>query len=203
MSAVFQDNDWAAKKVAAAPVEDETPKRRERAAMYEFTPQYLYRRAFSEMKLLDLFGTFDFQPGKSYNFLTAGDIDGLSYLKAIIRQESLSHCIVSTWCMSAGDAFQLISWIEGGGYRAAGFICRGDFQRILRRCMGAAARVLPFAPGVRSAGNIQKSLKDYRGERRALCIRSADFRQLRHQPADGTGVPVDRRGDLSFLQRIF
>lgn len=114
MSALFKDNDWSAKKVAAPPVEDETPKRRERPAMYEFSPQYLYRRAFSEMKLLDLFGQFDFRPGQCYNFLTAGDIDGLSYLKAIIRQQRLAHCIVSTWCMFSGDALQLLSWVEGG-----------------------------------------------------------------------------------------
>lgn len=109
-----KDNDWSARKVMEPAAEEEHPKRRERAAMYEFTPEYLYRRAFSEVTLLDLFGTFDFRAGRCYNFLTAGDIDGMSYLKAILRSQSLRHCIVSTWCMSAGDAFQLITWLEGG-----------------------------------------------------------------------------------------
>lgn len=106
------DNDWSVRKVERPEVEDTQPKRRERAAMYEFTPEYLYRRAYSEMSLLDLFGTFDFKAGHCYNFLTAGDIDGLSYL--MLRSQRLEHCILSTWCMSAGDAFQLITWMEDG-----------------------------------------------------------------------------------------
>lgn len=100
------DNDWSVRKIERTEVEDEQPKRRERAAMYEFTPEYLYRRAYSEVKLLDLFGTFDFKVGHCYNFLTAGDIDGMSYLKALLRSQRLSHCILLTWCMSAGDAFK-------------------------------------------------------------------------------------------------
>lgn len=109
-----RSNDWSVRKEERVEVEDERPKRRERAAMYEFTPEYLYRRAYSEVKLLDLFGTFDFKEGHCYNFLTAGDIDGMSYLKALLRSQRLSHCILSTWCMSAGDAFQIITWLEDG-----------------------------------------------------------------------------------------
>lgn len=108
------DNDWSVRKVERTEVEDEQPKRRERAAMYEFTPEYLYRRAYSEVKLLDLFGTFDFKVGHCYNFLTAGDIDGLSYLKALLRSQRLTHCILSTWCMFSGDALQIITWLEDG-----------------------------------------------------------------------------------------
>lgn len=108
------DNDWSARKVERVEVEDEMPARRERAAMYEFTPECLYRRAYSEVKLLDLFGAFEFKDGHCYNFLTAGDIDGMSYLKAVLRCQRLSHCILSTWCMSAGDALQIITWLEDG-----------------------------------------------------------------------------------------
>jgi len=112
VSLFSHENDWSARKVEHPKVENEQPKRRERAAMYEFTPEYLYRRAYSEVKLMDLFGSFDFKAGHCYNFLTAGDIDGMSYLKAVLRCQKLSHCILSTWCMSAGDAFQIITWLE-------------------------------------------------------------------------------------------
>ena len=97
VSLFYNDNDWRVRKVERPEVEDEQPQRRERAAMYEFTPEYLYRRAYSEVKLLDLFGSFDFKVGHCYNFLTAGDIDGMSYLKAVLRSQRLSHCILSTW----------------------------------------------------------------------------------------------------------
>ena len=110
------DNSWA----AAARTEDAVTepstakKKRIRAAMYEFSPEYLYRRAYSEVGLLDLFGTFDFREGACYNILTNGDVDGLSYLKAVLRSQRLDHCILSTWCMFAGDALQLLTWLESG-----------------------------------------------------------------------------------------
>lgn len=72
-------NDWSSRKVERVEAEEERPKRRERAAMYEFTPEYLYRRAYSEVKLLDLFGTFDFKEGHCYNFLTAGVGDRFAF----------------------------------------------------------------------------------------------------------------------------
>ena len=45
--------------------------------------KYEYRRAYSETKLLDF--DIQFKKDHSYNFITAGDIDGLSYLKLILR----------------------------------------------------------------------------------------------------------------------
>ena len=118
-------------------VEEPLRKKRERCAMYEFTPEYLYRRACSEMKLLDLFGEFKFKDGHSYNFLTAGDIDQLSYLKAILRAESLEHCLMSTWCMAAGDALQCITWLEEGSIKHldlyVGEIFKGSYHAVWRQ----------------------------------------------------------------------
>lgn len=58
---------------------------RRKTALLEISQKYEYRRAFSEMKLLDLCGEFKFTEGHSYNFLTGGDIDSLSFLKCILR----------------------------------------------------------------------------------------------------------------------
>lgn len=52
--------------------------------------------------------------GHSYHFITAGDVDSLSYLKAILRSRSLTHVLISTWCMSAEDILQLRQWQEDG-----------------------------------------------------------------------------------------
>lgn len=68
------DNSWAAaartEDAMRAPEPSTAKKKRIRAAMYEFSPEYLYRRAYSEVGLLDLFGTFDFREGACYNILT-------------------------------------------------------------------------------------------------------------------------------------
>lgn len=73
----------------------------------------IYRRAFSETQLLDVLGE-KFQDGFSYHCITAGDVDSLSYLKCILRQQDLDYCLFSTWCMAADDILQFEEWLESG-----------------------------------------------------------------------------------------
>ena len=72
-----------------------------------------YRRAFGETQLLDLLG-FDFKDGESHHVITGGDIDGLSYLKVVLRQQPLDYCLMSTWCMASEDVYQIKDWLENG-----------------------------------------------------------------------------------------
>ena len=88
--------------------------RRRTTACVELSTRYEYRRAFSETKLLDACGQFDFKPGHSYHFITAGDVDSLSFLKAVLRQQNVKHLLCSTWCMAAEDILQLQQWQEAG-----------------------------------------------------------------------------------------
>lgn len=88
--------------------------RRRTTACVELSTRYEYRRAFSETKLLDACGKFDFVEGHSYHFITAGDVDSLSFLKAVLRQQNVKHLLCSTWCMAAEDILQLQQWQEAG-----------------------------------------------------------------------------------------
>jgi len=74
---------------------------------------HLYRRAFSESQLLDAVG-IDFKEGESYHCLTGGDVDALSFLKVVLRQQDLKYCLFSTWCMAAEDILQFNEWLEKG-----------------------------------------------------------------------------------------
>lgn len=94
-----------------------TTSHRRKTALREMSQKYEYRRAFSEVKLLDLCGEFKFTEGHSYNFITGGDIDSLSFLKCILRQQSLEHCIASTWCLAGEDLLQIEEWIKEGKIR--------------------------------------------------------------------------------------
>jgi len=84
-----------------------------RSTMIARKASHLYRRAFSETQLLDLINE-PFQEGYSYHFITAGDVDSLSYLKLILRQQDLDYCLFSTWCMAQEDIFQFRDWLEAG-----------------------------------------------------------------------------------------
>ena len=79
----------------------------------ELSLKYEYRRAFSEVNLLNSAG-LEFKENHSYNFLTAGDVDALSYLKLILNHQSLEHCLLSTWVMNAEDILQIDNWVDEG-----------------------------------------------------------------------------------------
>lgn len=83
-----------------------------RSTCLERQTKQIYRRAFSETNLLDLVS--EFKEGYSYNFITGGDVDALSYLKLILRHQKLDYCLLSTWCIAMEDIFQLEEFLEKG-----------------------------------------------------------------------------------------
>jgi len=74
----------------------------------------IYRKAFCETQLLDILGVEDFKNGYSYHCISAGDVDSLSYLKVILRQQKLDYLLFSTWCMASDDVMQIEEWLEDG-----------------------------------------------------------------------------------------
>ena len=75
--------------------------------------KYEYRRAYSETKLLDF--NIGFKKDHSYNFITGGDIDAISYLKLILRHtKKLDYLMFSTWCMAYEDILQIKEWLDKG-----------------------------------------------------------------------------------------
>ena len=88
-------------------------KRRTKACV-ELSQRYEYRRAFSEVKLLEAMAYAKLQNGTTYNFITAGDVDSLSYLKVVLNQHNLDYCLFSTWCMAAEDILQVQQWFDEG-----------------------------------------------------------------------------------------
>ena len=87
--------------------------RQKRSTCLKRKDKAIYRRAFSETQLLDLVG-FDFNDGESYHIITGGDIDSLSFLKVVLRQQDLDYCLFSTWCMASEDIYQMRDWLEAG-----------------------------------------------------------------------------------------
>lgn len=100
--------------------EKEKPKHSESShrrttACTTFSKQYLYRRGFSEARLLEAMKLEKFQKGQCWHFITAGDVDSLSFLKVVLlHQPKLHYLLFSTWCMAAEDILQLGEWIDSG-----------------------------------------------------------------------------------------
>lgn len=83
----------------------------------ELSKRYEYRRAFSEVRLLEAMRYVRLEDGVNYNFITAGDVDSTSYLKVVLNQHDLDYLLISTWVMSAEDAFQIFEWYNTGRIR--------------------------------------------------------------------------------------
>lgn len=83
-------------------------KRDTEAVCYVNSDKYLYRRAFSETQLLNI---LTIEKDRSYNVMTGGDVDGLSYLKVILRSiDKLDYLLISTWVISPEDICQIQEW---------------------------------------------------------------------------------------------
>ena len=102
-----------------SPLEDPADKkipekpRQKRSTCLKRKDKSIYRRAFSETQLLDLVG-FSFSDGESYHVITGGDVDSLSFLKVVLRQQDLDYCLFSTWCMASEDIYQIQDWLNAG-----------------------------------------------------------------------------------------
>lgn len=94
-------------------IEKKKPTKRRTVACVTRTEKHLYRRAYSETQLMDAVG-YNFKDGECYNCITGGDVDALSFLKVVIRQQKLEYCLFSTWCMAAEDLLQFDEWLSNG-----------------------------------------------------------------------------------------
>ena len=111
----FGFTDWLEEKPEEDLVEEpeNKPSKRRSTALTTRVKNTIYRRAFSETQLLDI-SPKTFEDGMTVNYLTAGDVDALSFLKLMIRQQDIDHCLFSTWCMAGDDVLQLEEWLESG-----------------------------------------------------------------------------------------
>ena len=88
--------------------------RRRTVECTELSQKYEYRRAFSEVSLLDAMHHQQLQENHTYNFIAGGDVDSLSYLKVVLDHTDLDYVLCSTWCMAAEDILQMQEWWKAG-----------------------------------------------------------------------------------------
>lgn len=78
------------------------------------------RRVLSELALEKEL-PWHFEQGVSYHCISFGDVDSLTYMRTIVKQQKIKYALVSTWCMASEDIAEIKSWIERG------YIGRCDF----------------------------------------------------------------------------
>lgn len=89
--------------------------------------------------------------GCAYHVVSAGDVDSLTFLRHILKEQRAEYVLLSTWCMAVHDAEEMAAWVEKGlvgrfdfyvgeifkdGYRG----CRNVLDGICARTGGRVAR---------------------------------------------------------------
>ena len=94
--------------------ENSDVKKSRRATALKRHNRNLYRRAYGETVLMDITETDKYSEGDCYNYITGGDVDGLSFLRLMLRQQDLDYLMFSTWCMASEDVYEMQEWLESG-----------------------------------------------------------------------------------------
>lgn len=71
------------------------------------------RRVKSELFLEESL-PWHFNPGEAYHCFSFGDVDALTYLRAILKQQPLEYILLSTFSMAITDAETLLRWQSQG-----------------------------------------------------------------------------------------
>ena len=111
--------------------------------------QYEKRRFFSESNLLNAFD-WHMEPDAVYCVITGGDVDQLTFLKHVLRQQPLKYCLLSSWCFGIEDVQEIGRWTEKGLIRRIDFyigeiarasyaMCTRDLSDIARSTGGRCA----------------------------------------------------------------
>ena len=82
--------------------------------------RHAMRRVHSELALEKEL-PWHFEQGVSYHCISFGDVDSLTYMRVIVKQQRIKYALLSTWCMASEDIAEIRSWIERG------YIGRVDF----------------------------------------------------------------------------
>ena len=82
--------------------------------------RHAMRRVHSELALEKELPWY-FEQGVSYHCISFGDVDSLTYMRVIVKQQRIKYALLSTWCMASEDIAEIRSWIERG------YIGRVDF----------------------------------------------------------------------------
>lgn len=85
-----------------------------KAKLYANPARVDYRRAYTELNLIDLFRDEIFTPGMAYHVISGGDVDALSFLKLIERRQKSINVLISTWVMAGNDIVYLREMIDTG-----------------------------------------------------------------------------------------
>ena len=94
--------------------ESETPNEAPKVEVKKRKLNKLFLNRVASEKALDDKLDWHFENGDEYHCISQGDVDSLSYLRFIVKQQKLKYCMISTWVMAEADIAELDDWLTRG-----------------------------------------------------------------------------------------
>lgn len=89
--------------------------------------RHFTKRILSELNLEQVL-PWHFEKGAAYHCISWGDVDSLTYLRVIVKQQRLEYVVLSTWCMAITDVKEVEKWLERGDVGRIDFYVGEIFQ---------------------------------------------------------------------------
>ena len=145
--------DLATDLSALFPAEDEEPKENadKTVQVKPTVNRHKMRRVLSELALEKQL-PWHFEQGVSYHCISFGDVDALTYMRVIVKQQKIRYALISTWVCFLEDVNEIRSWIERGYVGRVDFyiseIFKGsrqaEYEAIEKLCKELGGRVAMF-----------------------------------------------------------
>lgn len=141
------------------------------------------------------------EEGAAYHCISFGDVDSLTYLRHILRQERLEYVLISTWCMAMEDAEEIASWVSRGMIGRVDFYVGEIFKNGYRGVRDAIEAVASSCGGrVARFRNHSKIMAGF-GERLSFAIESSA--NINTNPRTEQAVITVDRGLAEFYKEFF
>lgn len=105
---------------------------------HRYGHRHLSRKLTSEAALADALD-WHFREGDCYHCFSFGDVDSLTYVKHILRQQRILYLAISTWCMAGEDVEDLRLWHSRGMLGRVDFyvgeIFPGSYSEVYAACL--------------------------------------------------------------------
>ena len=129
----------------------QAPEQKLSVKVKETVNRHEIRRVLSELALEKEL-PWHFQKGVTYHCISFGDVDSLTYMRVIVKQQKIKYALISTWCMATEDINEIRNWIERGYIGRVDFYIgeifkssyRPQYDLLIKFCKELGGRVCMF-----------------------------------------------------------
>lgn len=113
------------------------------------------------------------EPGTAYHVISYGDVDSLTYLRHIVKQQRLRYVLLATWCMATADAQEMLSWCVRKDVARMDFYVGEIFKNGYRGCLDVLNQICKETGGRVARIRNHSKLMAFFGERFSGVIESS------------------------------